>query len=100
MISILFHSESELELGEAALFYESRLIGLGIIFADEVRKSVELIRHYPEVGQPLGPRLRKLVIKRFPYSLIYRWDEQHILILAVAHHRRRPGYWKLRHTPA
>lgn len=94
MISVQFHSEAEAEFSDAASFYESRLVGLGTLFSAEVQTSVGFIRAYPDAGSPLGSKLRKVVIKRFPYSVIYRREEQSIYVVAVAHHRRRPGYWK------
>jgi len=96
LISVQLHSEAEAELSEAALFYESRLAGLGSSFAAEVQASVGFIRAYPDAGFPLGSKLRKIVIKRFPYSVIYRREDQNIYVVAIAHHRRRPGYWKSR----
>jgi len=94
LILVQFHSEAEAELSEAASFYESRLVGLGTSFSAEVKTSVGFIRAYPDAGSPLGSKLRTVVIKRFPYSVIYRREEQIIYVVAVAHHRRRPGYWK------
>jgi plasmid stabilization system protein ParE len=96
LISVQFHSEAEAEFIEAAAFYESRLVGLGTAFSAEVKTSVGFILAHPEAGSPLGRKLRKHVVRRFPYSLIYRHGEQSIYIVAVAHHRRRPGYWKNR----
>ena len=82
------------ELGEVASFYEAQLVGLGTSFSTEVQSSVGFFRTYPDAGSPLGRNLRKVVIKRLPYSVIYRHEEHCIYIVAVAHHRRRPGYWK------
>lgn len=78
------------------MFYEERVVGLGTSFVAEVKNSVTFIQAYPEASPRLGHLLRKYVVKRFPYSIIYRHEEQRIFILAVAHDRRRPGYWKLR----
>ena len=98
LIPVYFHYEADSELGEAVSFYESRLVGLGISFTAEVRSSVGFISNNPDAGSPLGSKLRMVIVKRFPYSVIYRWDEKSIFILAIAHHRRRTGYWKGRRT--
>ncbi len=98
MIPVQFHFEAETELGEAVSFYESRHTGLGIALAAEVQKSIGVIRSYPDGGSPLGGKLRRVIVKRFPYSVIYRRGEQVIYVLAVAHHRQRPGYWKSRQS--
>jgi len=91
-----FHPEAEAELSGAALFYESRMVGLGKSFAAEVERTVSLIREHPDAGSPLGPARRQMMVHRFPYSIVYRRDAEFLLILAVAHQRRRPGYWRHR----
>ena len=96
MIPVKFHIEAEAELSGAALFYEERVVGLGILFAAEIKKSIEFIQTYPEASPRLGRLLRQFVVKRFPYTVFYRCEAQCILILAIAHNRRRPGYWKRR----
>ena len=96
MIPVQFHAEAEAELGAAASFYEARLVGLGSSFAAEVQATMGFIRTYPDAGSPLGRKLRKVVVKRFPYSVIYRHEDGCIYVVAVAHHRRHPGYWRMR----
>ncbi|MDA8108344.1 MAG: type II toxin-antitoxin system RelE/ParE family toxin [Betaproteobacteria bacterium] len=96
MIPCKFHPDADAELEEAALFYESRLPGLGKAFAAEVAQTISLVREFPESGTPLGSRRRRVIIARFPYSIVYRHDPDAIVIVAVAHQRRRPGYWRRR----
>ena len=91
-----FHSEAEEELEQTASFYESRVVGLGKAFALEVERTVLAIREHPDLGSPLGTKTRRVLVHRFPYSLVYLHFVDHILILAVAHHHRRPGYWRNR----
>lgn len=98
MIQVQFHSEAQAELGEAVEFYESRVAGLGMALAAEVHRTLGFIELSPTVGAPLGEKLRKLVVKRFPYSVIYRREERFIYVMAIAHDRRRPGYWKVRRS--
>lgn len=96
MISYAFHPEADAELEEASLFYESRVAGLGKSFAAEVERTISLVREFPEAGSPVGPAWRRVVVARFPYSIVYRQDPDKIVIVAVAHQRRRPGYWRRR----
>ena len=91
-----FHDEAEDELGESAVFYESRIAGLGELFTSEVQRAVNMIRDHPEIGSPLGAKVRRVLVRRFPYNVIYRHDAGRIFILAVAHQHRRPGYWRHR----
>lgn len=96
MIPHFFHPEAEAEFSDAALFYESRVAGLGRSFSAEVHRTVTLIRRYPDVGAPLRPPIRRALVDRFPYAIVYRHDRESLLVLAVAHLRQRPGYWRRR----
>jgi plasmid stabilization system protein ParE len=96
VIPYTFHPDADAELEEAALFYESRMAGLGRSFAAEVERTVALVREYPDAGSTVGPKRRRVLVARFPYSIVYRQDSDAIVIVAVAHQRRRPGYWRRR----
>jgi toxin ParE1/3/4 len=87
-------AEAEDDLAEAAAFLEGRVAGLGIRLAGEVEHAIERLRENPHVGAHLGGGVRKLRVNRFPYTLIYRILPTEVLVLAVAHHRRRPSYWR------
>ena len=89
-----FHSDAADELEEAAVFYESRVAGLGKSFLDEVERTVSLIGRYPEAGAGIGRNLRRVRLDRFPYSVVYRRVGDTVVIIALAHQRRRPGYWR------
>ena len=96
MIAHSFHPEADTEFEEASLFYESRMAGLGKSFAAEVESTLSLIREFPEAGSPVGTSHRRAVVARFPYSVVYRQYPDFIVVIAVAHQRRRPGYWRRR----
>ncbi len=91
-----FHPDADAELEEAALFYESRLTGLGRSFAAEVERTIALVREFPDAGSPAGAKRRRVLVARFPYSIVYQHDAGEIVVVAVAHQRRRPGYWRRR----
>jgi toxin ParE1/3/4 len=96
LTSYRFHREAQAEFREAALFYESKLHGLGLSFADEVEHAMEIILAHPDIGTPIGRSLRRVLVKRFPYAVIYRREAGGTFILALAHQSRRPGYWRQR----
>lgn len=96
MIPYSFHPEADSELEEASVFYESRMDGLGRLFAAEVQRTISLIRQFPDAGSAAGPSRRRVLVPRFPYAIVYRRDPESIVILAVAHQKRRPGYWRRR----
>lgn len=96
MIPHSFHPDAESELAEAALFYESRVAGLGKSFAAEIESTIALVRQFPDAGSPLGPAHRRVLVARFPYAVVYRRNPDSVAIVAIAHQRRRPGYWRRR----
>ena len=84
------------EMTEAAIFYEGRAKGLGTEFLDDLQRAVDKILNNPESGQLILENFRRSILSRFPFSLIYTIEPESILIIAVAHQRRRPDYWKER----
>ncbi len=75
--------------------YEEEAPGLGADFAAEVRVTVDHVLDNPYSGAPYEAETRRKLLQRFPYSLIYLVEKNgnHILIVAVMHQRRKPGYW-------
>jgi toxin ParE1/3/4 len=81
------------DLRRAARFYEDEAAGLGHEFTTEIEHSLGLLRENPEIGAPLPRGARKLLVRRFPFLIIYRALPEHVLILAVGHQRRHPDFW-------
>src|SRR5690349_3453010 len=96
MYKISFNSEAEEELNYAADYYESRKEGLGISFLHEIQKSLQIIQTNPNIGQIYINTIRRIIIKRFPYSIVYSINEHEIYIIAIAHLKRKPKYWEER----
>ena len=65
-------------------------------FLDQVERAANRLVERPFLGASVTPLLRRLLLQQFPYSLIYQIDSEVVTILAVAAHRRRPGYWAKR----
>ena len=96
MKRVVFHVEAEAELISAAARYETHRSGLGLEFILEVERATRALVSYPKIGHRFSRRLRRVLVRRFPYGLLYRIDADAIRIVAVAHVRRRPGYWRHR----
>ena len=88
-----FHDLAKVELNEAARYYEAESIGLGTAFVDEVERSVAAILEYPESSPVIRGSIRRRVLRRFPYGLLYRVRGEELRILALMNLRRRPAYW-------
>ncbi|MBI4206745.1 MAG: type II toxin-antitoxin system RelE/ParE family toxin [Betaproteobacteria bacterium] len=91
-----FHPEAELELIEAAVHYELQVPGLGRRLEAEIRRATDLLLQHPGIGPHVDPDLRKFVLGRFPFMLIYSVARDVLRIEVVAHQSRLPGYWKSR----
>jgi plasmid stabilization system protein ParE len=89
----LFHHLADRELAEAIQFYEDRVPGLGSRFHDHVRRAVDFLREFPLASPVLDYGVRKRVVRKFPYNVLYSVEDDYLFILAVAHHKRRPNYW-------
>jgi plasmid stabilization system protein ParE len=63
----------------------------------EMDRAVQAISLSPERGPQVEEHTRRYLLRRFPYAVIYRAQAERVLVVAVAHMRRRPGYWRGRH---
>jgi toxin ParE2 len=84
------------EYVDAQSYYESKVPGLGDDFLAELTRALELLASNPTVGKLVGVEVRSWPLRRFPFSLIYAELAGGLLIIAVAHHHRQPGYWRSR----
>jgi toxin ParE1/3/4 len=91
-----FIEEADQELQEHIGYFISNSLNAATKFVDEVRLAVDDIRQYPQVGSPISSIVRQLVLTSFRYSILYVNTDDEIIIVAVAPHRRRPGYWRRR----
>lgn len=87
--------EAEAELQSAAVWYEQKRRGLGIEFVAVVDRAFDSILENPEAcpAWRADRPYRKHFLKRFPYVVLFRIDAPTVEIIAVAHAKRRPGYW-------
>lgn len=96
MIRATWHSLAKRELFESLDFYERRAAGLGEILLSSIEDAVAQVRRNPRSSPVVLGEIRRRGIHRFPYSIVYRLEEDRIFILAVAHQKRRPRYWARR----
>jgi len=88
-----FHDLADRELNEAARYYELETPGLGLAFINEVERCVLAISQHPEAGAAVHGSVRRRLLQRFPYALLYSVKVDGIRILAVMNMKRRPTYW-------
>ena len=95
------HPDAESDLREAAEYYRERA---GAVLSQsllaEFERALERLMQRPLLGAPWLYGKRRLSMRHFPYAIVYVIAGEEIRVLAVAHHSRRPGYWRQRKSPA
>ena len=102
MTRVRFHPAASAEAEADTRWYNERVSGLGDDFRAELVAGVERIAEAPEVWptSTYDPRARRYLLSRFPYSIVYLvGSDDGITVAAVAHAKRRPGYWRRRIGP-
>lgn len=95
-MEIRFLTLAKREVDDAVRWYEEKERGLSRDFLDELDHVVRLIRRYPRAGMQIETDIRRFLLTRFPYSIIYGIEEDGIVVIAVAHQNREPSYWAAR----
>ena len=91
-----FHPEARLEYREAAIFYEGRRAGLGATFTREIETVIDRILEAPDGFRCIEQDVRRCLAHIFPYGVLFTVERDFVLIIAVAHCSRKPGYWRER----
>jgi hypothetical protein len=102
VIQVRFHRAASAEAEAAVRWYNERVAGLGDDFRAELVAGVERIRERPLAwaASAYDRRARRYLLARFPYSIVYVVGAGGgITVAAVAHAKRRPGYWRQRVVP-
>lgn len=86
--------EAEVEMRDAVAYYEDKSPGLGLDFEAEVERSVDTVKHFPERWPLREDGTRRYLTHCFPYLVVYMYLHKRIWIIAVAHCKRSPGYWR------
>lgn len=92
-MTIVWHSEASKELADAALWYENQERGLGEYFLSSFERDFAELASDPEQFRIYHEPCRRKLVQGFPYSIIYRFTWPKLQVIAIMHHRRKPGYW-------
>jgi toxin ParE1/3/4 len=96
MKEIIFLDPAKEEMADAAEFYDLKASGLGEEFLQEIESVIKIIKKYPESGKLLNGKIRRRITGRFPFGVLYVEEENEIIVIAIMHLKRRPGYWTKR----
>ena len=93
---LTWHEDAQEEYVSAAVYYERRVEGLGERFIGQVEASIARMMSAPLRQRCFSNDFRKLRVAHFPYAVVYRVTRDELQIVAVAHAKRQPGYWRQR----
>jgi hypothetical protein len=91
-----FHPEARIEYLEAIAYYEERQAGLGSRFTIEIESAIQRIVEAPNRWPGIEGEVRRCLAHTFPYGVLYSIETDHILLIAIMHLSRKPGYWRNR----
>src|SRR5438093_505671 len=94
--AVEFHPLAADEAEAAERWYRERNETASTRFRRELDRAVDLISQRAEAGSPYLGNTRRILLRRFPFFVVYRMTREHAQVVAVAHARRRPGYWRER----
>jgi len=92
-VKVFFSTLATTELEDACRLYDIEFVGLGHQFREVARKATLRIAEYPKAWSIERGEVRKCLLHRFPYKMLYSIEIDHIFIIAIAHQHRKPDYW-------
>lgn len=93
---VWLREEADLDLAEAASWYETQKAGLGHAFLDEVQLTLEAIGETPLSFPSVHRETHRALVSRFPFAIFYRLKDSNIIVVAIMHGSRHPSKWKKR----
>ena len=92
-MTVIFDELAKEELTDAIEYYEIEIKGLGAKFKEETRRVLRIIKKMPKIGSPESENVKRYLLHKFPYKILYSNEIDHIYVIAVAHMHREPKYW-------
>ncbi len=96
MLDIEFHPDVANEIKSSYQWYQKQADGLGQDYLTELESSFQTICELPKTWPKFEKGFRRFLLSKFPFSVIYQSNENKILVVAVMHNSRKPGYWSER----
>ena len=88
------HPEAREEFLAAIDYYNEAEPGLGMAFYSEVEAAIGLIENYPDLWTEIDNNIRRCLVRRFPFAILYSKESGRVFIYAIMHTKREPDYWR------
>jgi len=95
-LEVRFHPQAAAEAETSRAWYFERNATAAAAFLDELSAAISAIRESPSRWPQVHGKIRRFVLHKFPFSVVYAMRNEFIEVIAIAHHRRKPSYWSLR----
>jgi plasmid stabilization system protein ParE len=96
MTRVVLEPEAERDIADAYDWYEEQRLGLGERFLASVAESLEQIARAPKANPVVERNVRRMLLRTFPYSLLYRDSDEALIVVACFHGKRDPAVWRRR----
>ena len=96
MLNLIFHPDIEHEVKASYEWYQNQAVGLGDDYLNELETAYQAIVELPDTWPKFQNNLRRFLLSKFPFSVIYRFNQETVFVVAVMHNSRKPGYWRER----
>jgi toxin ParE1/3/4 len=93
---VRFHAEARAEMTEAAAYYEAQQANLGRRFLTSLQDAINRIQINPMLFPVVDREVRRCKTKTFPFDILFQMHSNELVIVAIMHLHRNPGYWKNR----
>ena len=93
MSNLVFLSAAGKDLNQAVAYYRRQSPVVARDFFDEIQRVSALLQDFPKASPTVRGEVRRKVLRRFPFSILYMIDGERVVVIAVMHHHRRPDYW-------
>src|SRR5215218_3823675 len=95
-MNVVFHPEAYDEMLESARYLEANAPGLGFDLISAIQETTQRIIKFPKSGSIQRAKIRKALVRGFPFTILYEARPDHVYLAAVMHQHRKPGYWRRR----
>lgn len=92
-MKIIFDELAKKEYRDGVEYYEFEIKGLGNIFKKEIKRALRNIQKFPTIGPIEENDIRRYILIKFPYKILYSIEKEYIFIIAITHMHREPNYW-------